>query len=184
MKEKTRVHWVRFLQGIVSGGLFSFPWTYRIRNLVYRLSLGLKNKIVVLGRVRIGRLHVLSGGGKIEIGSGVVINRDVCIDTTGGVAIGNDVVFSEGCTIYSHWHDISNSCKRSGRANTCRVVIGDGVWIGARACLVPSVHGLNIGNGAVIGAGSVVTKDVPENVVVAGVPAKIIRSLNETGGEK
>lgn len=184
MKEKTRAHWLRFLQGMVSGGLFSFPWTYWIRNWIYRQSLGLKDEVIVLERVRIGRLHVLPGGGKIEVGSGVVINRDVCIDVSGSVTIGNDVVFSEGCTIYSHWHDISNPRKRSGRANPCRIVIGNGAWIGARACLVPSRYGLNIGNGAVIGAGSVITKDVPENVSVAGVPAKIIRSLNEIGGGK
>ena len=69
-------------------------------------------------------------------------------------------------------HDFSPS--KRGTLHPAPIVIGKNVWIGANATIVP---GVTIGNGSIIAAGAVVTKDVPENVVVGGVPAKIIKTV-------
>jgi len=64
--------------------------------------------------------------------------------------------------------------RRAGTPRTAPVRIGAGAWIGAQATILP---GVTIGEGAVVGAGSVVTRDIPPNVTAAGVPARVIRSL-------
>ena len=72
-------------------------------------------------------------------------------------------------------HNFENTeqlIRKQGFRGIQPVEIGDNVWIGARVIILPGVH---IGSGAVIGAGSIVTKDIPQNVVVVGNPAKIIK---------
>jgi maltose O-acetyltransferase len=94
----------------------------------------------------------------------------------GDVIIGNHVMMGIDVIIFSRNHkfsDIDIPMNKQGFTERKCPVIGDDVWIGARVIILPGVH---IGNGAVIGAGSVVTKDVPEWAVVAGNPAKLIRS--------
>lgn len=71
-------------------------------------------------------------------------------------------------------HDIGLSDKRAGRATYYGIGVGEGTWIGGRSTILP---GVNIGKGCIIAAGSVVTKDVPDNTMVGGVPAKQIKEL-------
>lgn len=77
-------------------------------------------------------------------------------------------------TILTHTHRIDRTDIPMGQQGSmvCEVVIGDDVWIGMRSIILP---GVRIGSGAVIGAGAVVTKDVPNYAVVGGVPARVIR---------
>ncbi|WP_330911062.1 acyltransferase [Nostoc sp. UHCC 0870] len=96
--------------------------------------------------------------------------------------IGNHVVLEENVTLADYvcilgdTHDHSNSDKRAGKLySPGQKVIGKGAWIGYRAIILPQVR--YIGCGALVGAGSVVTKDVPDNCVVVGNPAKIISNL-------
>ena len=107
-------------------------------------------------------------GAPLEIGDGVQINRDVRLDSTGGLRIGNAVLISEGVVIYTHDHGLDPRAAPQPMPK----IIGDGVWIGMRAVILPQCR--KIGPGAVIGAGAVVTHDVPPGVVVAGNPARII----------
>ncbi|NTU65300.1 MAG: hypothetical protein HGB05_18340 [Chloroflexi bacterium] len=70
----------------------------------------------------------------------------------------------------------NRSDQRAGATFSAPVTIQDGTWLGARCIVLP---GVTVGRGSVVGAGSVVTKDVPPNTLVGGVPAKVIRSIND-----
>lgn len=99
------------------------------------------------------------------------VNQSVELDYSGGVEIGKNVVISDNSVIMSHDHGIdpkSKPCKRPKR-------IEDNVWIASNCIILPQAS--VIGQNSVVAAGSVVTKDVPKNVIVAGNPAKIIRHL-------
>ena len=107
----------------------------------------------------------------MEIGdrSGVGINAKM----HGKVIIGNDVMMGPECIIYTQNHDFSRTdipMNKQGFSEEKPVIIGDDVWIGGRVIILP---GVNVGKGAIIGAGSVVTKDVPPNAIVAGNPATV-----------
>lgn len=96
----------------------------------------------------------------------------------GDITIGKDVMMGTGCIIYTRNHKFDSldvPMRKQGFDEVKPVVIGDDVWIGGRVTILPGVH---IGNGAVIGAGSVVTKDVPDFAVVGGNPAKVIKYRN------
>jgi acetyltransferase-like isoleucine patch superfamily enzyme len=107
-------------------------------------------------------------GRKIVIGSGTAINRRCTLDGRAGITIGNNVSISPETVILSLTHDAqSREFVAKGKA----VTIEDRVWIGTRAMILP---GVTLGTGSVVGAGSVVTKDVPPYDIVAGVPAQKI----------
>ena len=96
----------------------------------------------------------------------------------GPVCIGNHVNLAQGITVTALNHTFKDTSKRIDEQgiSTKPVVIGDDVWIGANAVILPDV---TIGRHVVVAAGAVVTKDVPDYSLVAGVPAKVIRFLNE-----
>lgn len=95
----------------------------------------------------------------------------------GPVTIGSHVNLAQGITVTALNHNFENIKERidSQGITTKQVVINDDVWIGANAVILP---GVTIGRHAVVAAGAVVTTDVPENTVVGGVPAKIIKRLS------
>jgi maltose O-acetyltransferase len=109
----------------------------------------------------------------VDIGKDVYIGRYCELDGFGGLAIGNDVHIAPFCAIYSsnHKFDGSTLIRKQGYVGE-KVVIEDDVWIGTHVVIL---SGVTVHTGAVIGAGSVVTKDVPPNAVVAGVPAKVLK---------
>ena len=94
----------------------------------------------------------------------------------GPVTIGSHVNLAQGITVTALNHNFEDKNKRIDEqgVSTKPVVIGDDVWIGANAVILP---GVTIGKHAVVAAGAVVTTDVPENTVVGGVPAKVIKKL-------
>ena len=93
------------------------------------------------------------------------------------VDIGNNVLIGPNVQIYSATHPLEAKTRNSWLEFAKPVSIGNNVWIGGSAVICP---GVSIGDGAVIGAGAVVTKSVPENVVVGGNPAKIIREIDNS----
>jgi maltose O-acetyltransferase len=112
-------------------------------------------------------------GRKITIGSRSGIGIRCALH--GDVQIGNDVMMGPETLVYTSNHDASDVAVPmidQGRTMPARVVIEDGVWIGARVIILP---GVTIGTGSVIGAGSVVTRDVPPLSVVVGNPGRVVR---------
>lgn len=107
----------------------------------------------------------------VTMGSGVQINRDVHIDYTGGLLIGDNVLISEAVVLYTHDHGLDPRSEPISYQKN----IAQGAWIGARAILLPNCR--IVGESAIIGAGSVVTSDVPPKCIYAGNPARLIRSL-------
>ena len=113
---------------------------------------------------------------RVELGdrSGIGINASI----RGRCIIGDDVMMGPECTIYSRNHrtdDLTTTMRGQGFVEVRPVEIGNDVWIGGRVIILPGVH---IGSHSIIGAGAVVTKDVPEWVVVAGNPAVIKKYRN------
>jgi acetyltransferase-like isoleucine patch superfamily enzyme len=137
---------------------------------------------VILGNnVTIGKYTsvVCSGiianlGVGIEIGDNSAIGAQSFLGGQGGIEIGGDVIMGPGVRIFSENHNYDNDrvlIRKQGE-NRNKVLIGNNCWIGAGVTIL---CGVEIGNGCVIAAGSVVTKSIPENSVVAGVPAKVVR---------
>jgi acetyltransferase-like isoleucine patch superfamily enzyme len=106
--------------------------------------------------------------GNFQLGESSTINRGCRLDNRGGITIGENVSISEDVIILTGDHD-SSSFDFAGRARP--VTIEKYVWIGTRAMVLP---GVTIGEGAIVAAGSVVTKNVPSYTIVAGVPARSI----------
>ena len=94
----------------------------------------------------------------------------------GPVCIGHHVNLAQGITVTALNHNFGDTAKRIDEQgiSTKPIVIGDDVWIGANAVILP---GVTIGKHCVVAAGAVVNKDVPDNCVVGGVPAKIIKEI-------
>ncbi len=113
-------------------------------------------------------------GRNIVLGKHVFINSGCCFQDQGGIEIGDDVQIGQQTVIATINHDLCP--EKRWNMFLAPVKIGNKVWIGAHVTIL---SGVTIGDGAVVGAGAVVTRDVPENAVVAGVPAKIIKPVKE-----
>jgi acetyltransferase-like isoleucine patch superfamily enzyme len=112
----------------------------------------------------------------IKIGRGTFVGESVVVRGQGGVTIGNNVLIAPMAKIVAVNHnytDITRPVIEQGITGR-GIVIEDGAWIGAGACVL---DGVRIGAGAVVGANSVVTRDVPPHCVAVGVPAHIVRDL-------
>ncbi len=140
----------------------------------------LKKKFLELNGASIGKRVIfypgvfIFPGRNLEVGDDVNFAKGVIVGTPGGVKIGHRVLLGFGCQIMSGNHKIPAEKGRIFEAGYDRkpVEIGDDVWIGAYSVIVA---GVKIGEGSVVAAGSVVTKDVKSFSIVGGVPAKLIR---------
>jgi acetyltransferase-like isoleucine patch superfamily enzyme len=110
-------------------------------------------------------------GKNLTLGKNVFINSGCRFQDTGGITIGDGSLIGHGSTLTTLNHSIDPD--RRADMVPAPVTIGLKVWLGAAVTVVP---GVTIGDGAIVGAGSVVTKDVPANTIVAGVPARLIRT--------
>ena len=115
-------------------------------------------------------------GYNIEIGEDFFANYNFTVLDVGRVRIGEHVQIAPNVSIYTAGHPVHPESRNSGYEYGIDITIGDNVWIGGNTCVMP---GVTIGNNAVIGAGSVVTKDIPDNVIAAGNPCRIIRKITE-----
>lgn len=112
---------------------------------------------------------------KLQIGNGCLFNMGCYFDLAAPITIEHNVGVGNDVLLLTGSHEISDSGRRVGNLIASPIVIQEGAWLGARCVVLP---GVTIGRGAVVAAGAVVTKDVPPNSLVAGVPAKVIRELN------
>ncbi|HVW65312.1 MAG TPA: sugar O-acetyltransferase [Nitrosospira sp.] len=114
-------------------------------------------------------------GTNIALGKKIFMNFNCVILDVAPVQIGDFVLFGPAVQVYAATHPLSASERRRELEAGKPVVIGSDVWVGGGAIICP---GVSIGSSAVIGAGSVVTKDIPEGVFAAGNPCRVIRLLN------
>ena len=115
-------------------------------------------------------------GYNIEVGENFYAKDNLTVLDVGKVRIGDNAVIAPNVSIYTAGHPIHPDSRNSGYEYGIDVTIGDNVWIGGNVCILP---GVTIGDNVVIGAGSVVTKDLPDNVIAAGNPCRIIRSITD-----
>jgi len=115
-------------------------------------------------------------GYNIQVGERVFFNFNCVVLDVGPVTIGPRTMFGPNVQIYTATHPMNHLERSSGREYAKSIVIGEDVWIGGSAVICP---GVTIGNRSVIGAGSVVTKDIYEDVFAAGNPCRVIKSLTE-----
>ena len=115
-------------------------------------------------------------GYNITIGNNFYANFDCVMLDGGGIEIGDNVLFGPHVGIYTSNHALAAEERIAGACYAKKIKIGNNVWIGA------GVHinqGVTIGDNTVIGSGSVVTRDIPANVIAAGFPCKVIREITE-----
>lgn len=117
-------------------------------------------------------------GTNIHLGSRVFFNFNCVVLDPAPVEIGSDVLFGPNVHIYTATHPVDYETRRLWLELAKPVRIGSDVWVGGAAIICP---GVTIGARSVIGAGSVVTRDIPEGVVAAGNPCKVIRELGPSG---
>lgn len=157
---------------ICTRGKVQSTWVNSIRGV-------LKTEIIGNGNIKVGRFLMSRGplylksvnGGKLIIGENVFFNHNCSITCAESITIGNNCMFANNLVIIDHDHQIGEEGV-IGTLDSKPIVIEDHVWCGANVTVTKGVH---IGAGAVIAAGAVVTKDVPEKAVMAGVPARKIR---------
>ncbi|MFN4238410.1 MAG: acyltransferase [Vogesella sp.] len=159
--------------GVLKNFLRILMRKYRVVLLKFRL----KSKVIIRGNFHFGPNCRFMVPERIEIGNDVSIGADFFLQTN--LRIGDDCLFSSRVSIVGHDHylfDRERTTYWSGRTEPSLVTLEGSNFIGFGATIVGSVV---IGRGSIVAAGAVVVKDVPENCVVAGVPARVIKKRFE-----
>lgn len=113
-------------------------------------------------------------GVRLRVGTNVFINHGCTLNDIGGIEIGDDTMIGPNVSLLTSGHPTAVAERRAG-ITVAPISIGANVWIGAGATVL---GGVSVGDGAVIAAAAVVSRDVPAATLVAGVPARVIRSLD------
>jgi acetyltransferase-like isoleucine patch superfamily enzyme len=148
----------------------AFGW---VRPALYRAA-----GVRVGARTRIyGRVDVEGVGAiarNVSVGEECMFTTPLYLNASGEIRIGNRVVIGHHAMIITDDHEMDSPDQRCGDRYARPVIIEDGVWIAARATILP---GVTLGRGCVVAAGALVTRDVPPHTLVAGVPARPIKKL-------
>lgn len=124
--------------------------------------------------------HANWGGHHVHFGSDIYVNSNLTLVDDGHIYIGDKVMIGPNVTIATANHPIDPELRSRALQYNKDVWIGENAWIGAGAIIVPGVH---IGRDTVIGAGSVVTKDIPDHVVAVGNPCRVLREISDRDKE-
>lgn len=165
---------------LLSLAITTAKYRYLFRCIGKGTVIGPHTEIINASRVNIGKgcwfqdfVYIRAGAeGQVNIGDRVAINSFARIFGHGSVDIGEDTQIGPGTLITTTAHDYSGDMEASFQP----VNIGKRVWIGGNAIILP---GVTIGDSAVVGAGSVVTRNVPPGAVVVGVPAKVVKWVSD-----
>lgn len=114
-------------------------------------------------------------GYNITIGENFYSNHNLVILDCAKVCFGNNVFIAPNCAFYTAEHPIDATQRNAGLEYARPIKVGNNVWVGGNVVVLP---GVSIGDNSVIGAGSVVTKDIPNNVVAFGNPCKVIKTTD------
>ena len=117
------------------------------------------------------------GGKNVHFGTGIYANFNLTLVDDTDIFVGNHVMFGPNVTIDTATHPVSPDLRKRGAQYNKKVYIEENVWLGAGVIVLP---GVRIGKNSVIGAGSLVTKDIPDNVVAFGTPCRVKRKINDS----
>ena len=154
----------------------------KIQTILFSINYSINRFVLKQIGVKIGKnlktfpITTIENPAGINIGDNVWISKNVALYAYNGIKIGNDVTIAKDVSLISGDHEYYSKKvkinKQGMQGNKPPIIINDDVWIGEKAIILKSV---NIGKGCVVGAGAVVTKDIPSFSVVAGNPATIIK---------
>ena len=155
------------------------PSAVERRRMAYKHRYNMGDDCIVQYDVDINRAHYLNG--TISIGNHVLLAKHVFIDYSGEVIIKDDVQLTNGVVIETHHHAFHSDYRQDRDVvSPSSIIIEDGAVVGTRAIILSSCH--YIGKHARVGAGAVVTKDVPDYATVVGIPAKVVKILDDEKG--
>ena len=120
--------------------------------------------------------HASWGGHHVHFGSGIYANFNLTLIDDGHIYVGDRVLFGPNVIVATSNHPLNANLRRQEMQYNRDVHIGENVWIGSGAIILP---GVTIGKNSVIGAGSVVTRDIPESVLAVGNPCRVVREIGE-----
>lgn len=149
--------------------------TKRQNELLHEILGSIKGSIVVTAP------FYCDYGCNISVGDNFYTNHNVTILDGNKVTFGDNVFIAPGCIFSTAGHPIDTEQRNQGLEIALPITVGDNVWFGANVTVLP---GVTIGSDVVIGAGSVVTKDIPSGVVAVGNPCKAVRSITEEDKNK
>ena len=115
----------------------------------------------------------------IHIGNNFTANFNLTILDINEVHIGDNVMIDPNVTITTVGHPLSPKKRRDHIGQAKKIIIGNDIWLGANVTILP---GVTIGDNVVVGAGAVVTKDIPDNSLALGVPAKVVKEIENDIG--
>jgi len=143
---------------------------------------GLRVLVYRLGGIEVGRANIypharFTGTAPVSIASNTMINTGAMFDNTAPITIEEGVSIGPDVFLGTSTHEISDTTNRAGAVIRKPIKVGRGAWIGARSVIMP---GVTIGPGVIIAAGSVVNKDCEADTLYGGVPARVIRPLDQT----
>lgn len=115
-------------------------------------------------------------GNNIKLGKNVFINSSCYFMDCGKITIGDNVFIGPSCGLYTANHPLDFQTRNQGLEQALPITIGNNVWLGGNVVILP---GITIGDNCVIGAGSVVTKDIDTNSIACGNPCKVIKKVNQ-----